>query len=168
MGDISPTGVRRAGRAGSARTSTALSPASAGSRSAWRCSRAVQTSRKDTTTTPRGKLPPVKSTSARPRASTGTRLWATGVPVSADTKARPKAGTDRSPDGSHSGTARTTPSASGSATVWPTFVSVGALGDATGGVDGAPDGRTETTSTLWAAWARSASLEAPPRPGALG
>src|SRR5712692_5222721 len=51
---------------------------SACSRSAWPCSIAVQTSRNGTTLTPRGSAPPVKSTSARPRASTATRLSMSG------------------------------------------------------------------------------------------
>src|SRR3989454_303328 len=85
-------------------------------------------------------------------------------PVSADTRASPNAGTGRAPNGSDGGTARTMPSASGSATVWPTFGSRGAAGL----TRGVADETTATTSTVWAAWASSASLAAPPRPGALG
>ena len=109
----------------------------------------VQTSRKDTTRTPAGTAPPAKSTSARPWESTGTRIWVAGVPVNAATRARPKAGTDRSPDWTQGGTARTTPSASGSATVWPIFASGGS--GATDDVGGTPETRTETTSTVCAA-----------------
>ena len=194
--------VRLVAARGSARTSTIRSATRLWSVCGCRASIADQRSASSMTLAPPGSREPAVGTSTSPRLSTGIRSRSTFVNVPAS--ARPYAGTRRSPTRTKRGARRTTPSASGEASVCPMPFACWANpgSDPVSGRYGArrwdaPDsGGHErccgsaapalsravgvrpssdssaigsTTFSAWAiAWLRSASLAAPPRPGALG